>query len=292
VLTQRALPAHEKLVASAEALVASLQGCDVSREDSRRAWRTTQVSWSAASIYRFEAQTTDRLGVFVNWWPTDASAIDSLASGDALMTADELDALGSPLRGLGALEVLLFADAPLTGRRCSYAAAIAADIATRAHKTTERFRADIPALAVMSSAVTDVLAVLADAIYRLGVEGLGDAAKVPLKDASKLREGPGDAGSASVRAQVDEINAAYETGLLPLLRGQFRDKRDPLAFEIRAVREAADVYGTRSLHAMFADDQQSVYRLANELLNTYRTISTSIAGLLGVTLVPPVGDGD
>jgi hypothetical protein len=285
LFTERVIPTHEKLTTAARKLAESLSRCDA-RDEHRRAWRDAQLVWSAASVYRFEPQKTERLASFMNWWPVDTAAIEAAATGSAPMTTAEFDALGSSVRGLGAIEVIVFGTPPLDARRCSY------DLAARAATTTEKFRAFYPTFVTMKSAVSDTLATLADAVFRLGDEDLARAAKQPVADAALLHEGPAAAGSDSVRAQINEIFAGYKAGLLPLLKGQYKDRRDPFAFEKEAVDKAMDAVGDNSLRTIFRADPQVVYTLASQLNNARRSMATSIAGLLGVTLVTPVGDGD
>lgn len=134
------VPGYEQLAtdtaALAEATGALCATPDASTFDAARtAWDQAQQTWAATAAYRLGPIRWQRLTADIEY-PVDPEKVDALtADGAEPVTPEELDGLGADVRGLNAVQQLLFGiddvDA-LTPRACSYTAAAASLAATSA----------------------------------------------------------------------------------------------------------------------------------------------------------------
>jgi predicted lipoprotein len=95
---------------------------------SRESWGEAQDAWASTAAYRLGPIRPLRLTADIEY-PVDVEKVDELlAAGTGPITSAELDELGADLRGLNAVQELLFRPADVTAldaRACSYAAAAA-----------------------------------------------------------------------------------------------------------------------------------------------------------------------
>ncbi|MFN7148892.1 MAG: imelysin family protein [Microthrixaceae bacterium] len=132
------VPGYEQLAgetaALAEALDALCATPDAPTFDAARTdWDRAQQAWASTAANRLGPIRWQRLTADIEY-PVDADKVDALAAdGASPLTPEELDALGADVRGLNAVQQLLFGTDDVTGltpRACSYAAAAATLSAT------------------------------------------------------------------------------------------------------------------------------------------------------------------
>lgn len=112
----------------------------------RDAWSETRGAWTRSEVVVFgpvEAYP-ERLGPKLDSFPTDAEGLQALVDGDDALDQAGFDARGSRLRGLPALEHVLYADGDGTldalssdPRRCMLLTGLAADIAENSSRLWE-----------------------------------------------------------------------------------------------------------------------------------------------------------
>lgn len=134
------VPGYEQLAGDTAALAQAVEAVcatpDAPTFDAARtAWDGAQQAWASTAAYRLGPIRWQRLTADIEY-PVDADKVDALAAdGTAPVTPAELDELGADVRGLNAVQQLLFGIddvAGLTPRACSYAAAAATLSATSA----------------------------------------------------------------------------------------------------------------------------------------------------------------
>ena len=137
------VPGYEELAAATAELVTATETlCAAPDEqkftDARDAWIAAQSAWARTAAYRFgpikDLRLLARIAYAVD---TDKIARFAAESSEPL-TADELHGKGADLRGLNAVQYLLFTPttlAELSPRACSYAAAAATLSAAAADET-------------------------------------------------------------------------------------------------------------------------------------------------------------
>lgn len=134
------VPGYEQLAGDTAALAQAVEAVcatpDAPTFDAARtAWDGAQQAWASTAAYRLGPIRWQRLTADIEY-PVDADKVDALAAdGTAPVTSAELDELGADVRGLNAVQQLLFGIddvAGLTPRACSYAAAAATLSATSA----------------------------------------------------------------------------------------------------------------------------------------------------------------
>lgn len=124
-----------------QALAASLgRLCDAptaaALDRARQDWGLTRRAWMEAQLHEIGPMTRQRLKAQLAWWPANPERIEALIGGDAALTPEFLSGQGSTVKGLYALEHLLWttggddadllrgldaAADPAAGRRCRYA---------------------------------------------------------------------------------------------------------------------------------------------------------------------------
>lgn len=109
-------------------------------EQARQSWRLARRAWMEAQVYEIGPMPGLRLKAQMDWWPANPERMEALIAGDEDLTPEFIGRQGSTVKGLFALERLLWAPdrddaALLTGldaaggpaaeRRCRYAAGAA-----------------------------------------------------------------------------------------------------------------------------------------------------------------------
>lgn len=291
-----AVASHQRLVAAAERLADDADSSCADPAVLRADWRAARLAWDAASAYPLGAQQRLHLVAAVDWWPVDAAAVLARAEGGRPVTPAELEAMGAATRGLPAIEVLLYeARAPLTAAACTYLAEAARSIATKAAAVADALAQDVDVLVRGDAAVTDLLSTLADATYRVCDEQLGmpsgNAISATGPDLGLLHGRDGRMAGDDVRATLVEIGRAYELGFQPIVAARYAEATDPIAAALQTALQGLDAVGP-DLRAAIERQEPGIAGATDTCRNVRRTFSTSVAGLLAVTLTIPVGDGD
>ncbi len=102
----------------------------------QEAWRTVRVQWEQSEGYLIGPVEDDNYDPFMDTWPTDHNAMDSLLNSSTALTLDMLSGYDDPdnesqmtLRGFHPLEYLLWkGDINYTDREKEYMTVLAADI--------------------------------------------------------------------------------------------------------------------------------------------------------------------
>lgn len=109
-------------------------------EQARQSWRLARRAWMEAQVYEIGPMPGLRLKAQMDWWPANPERMEALIAGDEALTPEFIGRQGSTVKGLFALERLLWApdqddEALLAGldassaaaaeRRCRYAAGAA-----------------------------------------------------------------------------------------------------------------------------------------------------------------------
>lgn len=139
------VPGYGRVEASADALVAATGAlCAAPSAEglahAQQAWRVVNTAWNLTEAYRFGPAMDKETTVD---YPIDATKVAKLLAASkppTPFTASSLHALGSDVRGLEAIELVLFspgAPADLDARRCSFVAA-AAEIVAGAARDVRR----------------------------------------------------------------------------------------------------------------------------------------------------------
>ena len=141
LVDQVMVPGYQRMEASSQALAGAVDSlCAAPSPEAlaqaQQAWRDTNTAWNVTEAYRFGPAMDKATTVE---YPVDEAKVKKLlaaAKPPTPFTAESLNALGSDVRGLEAIELVLFSpEAPgdLDARRCSYAQA-ATQIVARAAK--------------------------------------------------------------------------------------------------------------------------------------------------------------
>lgn len=284
----------------------------------RDAWRRSEAMWVGPVMDRRSWSLVD--------WPIVAGDIEALL---ADTTVTPLDAeylgtrVGAPLRGLGAVEHLLFTGAdgrPADGadvataledeRRCGYLVAVAQVIAdeTAAVRTSwvdgddqgVAFQDEVAGTTDRMTAtdsidelVNNMLTRLEGSVNReLGAAlGLGTGDTEP--DTRGIVEGPGAFGVADQRARAEGMRAVLlgpdgTSGLAPLLSDDLRDR---LAAQFDTVDAALAAVDPPLVNAVAADT--AGVQAAHDAYAALRVlVSTEVVSELGVTVSFSDADGD
>jgi hypothetical protein len=179
------IPTYERLAAEAELLAAAAEQLDAAPDAAalaaaQSAWRRTRAAWKQSEAFAIGPAETLRSAAKIDWSPIRSARIESEIAGAAELTAAYAEDLGANLKGLLALEYLLFDPA---GGDSAALAALAGDPRRR------RF-----ALAVAEN-VRDNAVLLRDA----WTPGAGDFA------AELGNAGRGSAAFPTVKSAVDKL---------------------------------------------------------------------------------------
>lgn len=110
--------------------------------DAQQAWRATYIAWQPLDLFAMQDVVRTRHYSGMDTWHPDSARIEALLAGNAPLDAAAIAGSGATMRGLPALEYMLFDPAgdntavlaalAATPRRGAYAQALATDIRTRA----------------------------------------------------------------------------------------------------------------------------------------------------------------
>ncbi len=327
------VPGYEKLADETAALVTATEELCASPTDetlagARDAWETAQSAWAHTAAYRFGPIKDLRLLARINY-AVDTDKIAKFAAVSAEpVTADELHGKGADLRGLNAVQYLLFTPAmvaELTPRACSYAVAGAALSAAAADETraawVDGVEGEAPAAEQMKNpgddgmwsdtteSLEDLLNGVLGALTTVVDMQLGPAIGVD-GEAPAPQEADGGAAHRLSDDMLDEI-AGIEAivagvdgeggqggggGLAALVAAAGAERTAESMIEVLANATEAITRAGSPIHDLDpAVDTAAMDDLteAHELLGGLRTtMSTEVASLLGLTVSFSDADGD
>jgi uncharacterized protein len=326
-----ALPRHEQLLASAEALLQAIYAArqspaaEPADAEMQTAWRRTMLAWRRLEALQFGAALQRRSSRKLDFWPTRPPSIEQSVLANAGVPEEGTEAerwlsrLGVAVKGLPALEWLLFGDGDGVPLRRSpahglYARRLIREVLVEARVlrdawVVEAARWETASDAEVQRALQDILNLMVGSCELLRGKKLQKAARL-------LSLGGRDAGLPSafdsVRSgQTRAFLQAHLEALLQLLLGRHADLPfSPESPEIGLTdvlsrRGAAElgrslhVPATRAYQAALAlplaPQQWSLPRvepLANALRELRSRIDPPIAALLGIVITFTDADGD
>lgn len=133
------LPGLYGFADDAAALDAALEGycaspSDAGLTDAQAAWDAARSQWKRMDVLAFGpyAAYPDRFGPNIDFYPARPSNIEEWLASDAAISAASVGEQGASLRGLTAIEYVLFSEGPDAQRRCEYLQAAAEDLVSMA----------------------------------------------------------------------------------------------------------------------------------------------------------------
>lgn len=286
----------------------------------RAAWRDARGAWTRTTSTWFGPVMDRRsLGV-MDWSPVEPERIEAmLAERPATTEAQVRDSLGSTLRGLGAVEYMLFADGALDSlssrpERCGYLTALGGVIASEANAilrdwTVEREYGAAYAGFFTGRASGSMLASEAFAeVVRTQVFLLRTITDMRLAAALGLREGgadpsamPGGAGEnalADLRAQIVGIRDVYvghdSEGALGVSHIAAPLSADADARMRRHLEESLAAIDAVEgpLRAALSERPEQALAVHERLIELRVTLDAEVVALLGVSVGFSDTDGD
>lgn len=323
-------PDYQATDAQLDALITALDALAASPEegtlsDARGAWRAVREPWSRGAAHHFGPSRDLRTTSAVDWWPVDTEKIDALIAGDGPVDVDAVAALGADVRGLMAMEYLLF-DRPeatpalealvaeprrgaLLASWARYAdtgaAALAAawgpaggggytDAFTAAGEGSEVYDTRQAALDDLVNGLVHAAELIADRDLAepIGLTQGGEPQPQVVKGALA------DSALADILATLAGIRAVYfgpqgaqGPFLTALVRSRSPDIDDAVAADLDAAVAAVAAIPL-PLDEVVLSDPQSVEAAYVKVKDLHRTLAVDVAGLLGVTLTFSDNDGD
>ena len=280
-------------------------------DDARDAWVDAWKAWNRTKAFRFGPLTTSRAVSDIGFM-VDTDKLEAVVDGNEPtvpppFSADSVGAAGADVRGLGAVEHLIFERDPTEADPCAYAAAAATLVAEKSAAAsaawTRGAKGDPPYAALMSdpdnATYADSQAVLDDLVNGMAMaltestKELADAESAPPGE----RDTVGGHGGDRVRDTLWSVRAAYDgsttgddsgRGVGALLAAASDDADE----RFRSILARA----TTAARALPADlDRATVDAIDRAYLRT-RSLGTitraELASILGVTLSLSDSDGD
>lgn len=313
------VPGYERVAAGAAGLserVGTL--CDAlddpeAQSAVRDEWSELRRAWLLTRAYRFGPAIDQRAMSDIDF-AVDVEKVDDLLSGDEPVDEDAVASLGADVRGLNAIEYVLFGDEPLDDRSCEYVASAAVALQARADLVLAAWTTadgDEPSFAdqlrnpgdggmyadvaeAYGDVVNHIVFTLNDVVdLRLGkasgdVSGTPEPEEVDPGRAQRGREDLADllAGIAEVYGDEDGDETLR---LRDVVAEMSEDTAEALDDEIAEARDAvlnipdplADVTDPAPVHSAY--ETASAIRV---------TMQAEVASLLGVTLTFGDADGD
>ena len=313
------------IVPGYEAAAHGMNGLDIALTDlcaapsqpaldaARAAWTRTTSTWFGPVMDRRS------LGV-MDWSPVEPERIEAmLAERPATSEAQVRDSLGSTLRGLGAVEYMLFADGALDSlssrpERCGYLTALGGVIASEANAilrdwTVEREHGPAYAGFFTGRASSSMLASEAFAdVVRTQVFLLRTITDMRLAAALGLREGgadpsaiPGGAGEnalADLRAQIVGIRDVYvghdsegALGVSHIVAPLSADADARMRRQLDESLAAIDAV-EGPLSAALSERPEQAQAVHDRLIALRVTLDAEVVALLGISVGFSDTDGD
>ena len=291
----------------------------------REAWSAARGAWKRMDPFAFGPYSDveyGRFGFQIDFWPARPDVIGELLGGTQALTAEALPALGAAVRGLPALEVVLFADGAETlgkfesvPRRCEYVRAAAADLVILAGQMTGAwdpaqggFLLQLTYPGENGSMYMGPQEALAEVVNRVGftlenlrAEKLG--APLGLKtgqlDPNGVESRFSGRSLADIRDALDGIEVILEgasdgagLGLQDYLRARGRGDNESLIRLRLAEARAAVVAVPEPLSTAVVEAPERVQAAIDALGVLQRLIQTDVIGALSLSLAFNDADGD
>lgn len=303
---------------AADALCASPS--DDGLRAARDAWAAAREPLQSAWLFHFGPAMDLAIQDYLDYWPARPDTIEASLASAATIDAAWIDTLGAPSRGFPAIEYLLFdparddaalvaylGDAGEGARRCTYLAALAADVESQSARLRDAWEPDRGGYA-SSFADGGELAMQVSVFYN-AVFGATEAIKVRKIGTPQGREAMGVPQPDLAESRFSDRSVEDMLDAMRAVRSVFtgtRGARDGLGLEdaIAELRPDAvpDVLARidaaiaaletlpRPFDAHLADAiVEPVYQT---VVAVVRVMSTDVAALLGVTVTFTDTDGD
>lgn len=280
-------PAYREFADAAAELDAATASCNVER--SRSAWRAAREAY----MRTIAAQTVGpakelRMLPAVDFWPADPGAIDAFVTGPGPFTVEVVGDLGARLRGLHALEVLLFDERFIDQRRCQVANLVtvlvrrkADEVAAAWDELAPRFGSQDRALAELVSSATGAISFVEGELLGMPY-GLRRGATV---NPALVR---GRNTLADAVAALEGTSELIDAGVAPLLAsdlaGRVRSAMASAEAAVEGVPAPLELAVVNARPKVLAGTQAS--KAAEQLL------ATEVVSVLGITLNFNPNDGD
>ena len=288
-------------------------------ETARQSWLDARASWMMTEAMWFGPVMDRRSIRLLDWSPTDVSGIDALLAERRTFTATQVgETLASNLRGLGAIEYVLFGSDSLanpdeSGPHCSYLTALT----EVAHEETDAvlsewldgtdrrppykdfFTGRGSASVISSEAVAEVVRTqvffIRDTVDMRLASAFGLRGDAP--DFSMVPGTAADNGLQDLRHEMLGMQTIYEgrgeegLGISALVRPLSEDTDKRLRYQFQAAIEAIEsVEGPLSV--AIRERPEQVNAVYESLSNVQITVSTEVVSLLGVSVGFTDTDGD
>ena len=280
-------PAYRAFAEAAAKLDSATATCNVER--SREAWRDTRVAYmrtiAAQGIGPAKEQ---RLLPAVDFWPADPAGIEAYVAGPGPFTLEAVAAVGARLRGLHALEVLLFGQGFFDQRRCQVANLVSVLVRQAADNVAKAWADLAPRYGSQDRALDDLVSSATGAIGFVEGELLG----MPYG----LRRGA-SVNPALVRGRntladatgvMEGVAALLDAGVAPLvspdLAARVRSSMTNAIAAIKGVPSPLELAIVNERPKVLAGSQAG--KAAEQLL------ATEVTSVLGITLGFNPNDGD
>jgi predicted lipoprotein len=256
-------------------------------QQARQHWLATLTDWEHLSAVAFGPVLERRSQRQIDFTPTRPRLIEKAVKA-APATAADMELIGTPAKGLPALEWLLWVKPIQPGSaECRYAVQVAAEIGREAAALAAASPASVDAQAALSELVNQWIG----GLERLRWANLEMPARVALTSGGKeIPDFPrrhGDASAASWAAEWDALRslASGPVGLEAALRERGQNQAaDALA---QAIRQAdADMQGLN------INDTPRILAAAKQLAALKRVVEAEVAPALGVNIGFSDSDGD
>lgn len=251
----------------------------------RQHWLNTLFAWERLSGVAFGPVLERRSQRQIDFTPTRPRLIEKAVK-SAPANAAEMELIGTPAKGLPALEWLLWVKPVQPGSaECRYAVQVAAEVAREAAAL-----ADAPALAVDSqTALSELVNQWIGGLERLRWANMEMPTRVALtsggRDAAEFPRSAAQANAASWAAQWDALQnlAIGPVSLASALKARGKDAAG-LAESVRL----ADV----TMRGLDGNDTSRLLEAAKQLAALKRLLENEVAPALGVNIGFSDADGD
>lgn len=313
------VPGYERVAAAAAGLAEmSASLCDALEDPealstAQDGWSELRTAWLLTRAFRFGPAIDQRAMSDIDF-AVDTEKVDDLLAGDEPVDEDAVASLGADVRGINAIEHVLFAETPLDERSCEYveSASVAlrarADLVLAAWTTAD---GDEPSFADQlrspgdGGMYTDVAEAYGDVVnymmftlndiidLRLG-KASGDMSGTP--EPEEADPGRAQRGRDDIADLLSSVAAVYGVGadedqlrLRDAVAEMSDETADALDDEIVAAQAAVDEIPTPLADATDPEPAHAAYEAAS----TVRvTMQAEVASLLGITLTFGDADGD
>lgn len=286
------IPAYEALADAAGTLVDQIaalcaEPTDATLAASRQAWRDVDSAWATTRAFRYGPTKQMRAVSRVDY-PVDAVKVADLLAGTDPVDATALAAVGADRRGLGAIELVLFADAAPGDRACQFAdaaATLVAEATTTLAGDWEASSADTEM--TIEDGINGIIFALSDIGDMQLANAAGVVSGVPAPE--EVDGGPARAARAALIAVHGGIDSVWSGGYRDLVAAVSSDTASRFDEQLAGVGAALAALPDPLAGADDAGSATAAYEAVRAALVTVRT---EIASQLGVTLQLSDADGD